>query len=321
MKRIAFSGLFIGLMLCLAGAPAASPQGGGVQITKLNYGKPESGIPIIVALKNKKNSGSATTPMTATTNANGDAGNVLDLSDMGKVNVDVYEQVCVDGKIQIVIVNSGVTPDPNGCKEQKKLGGGWIGPGGHITIEDSGDGSVTGLSKTATGMNTGTGMGTSNSFSRYQVTGLYNYYKESDANYNGGGGLFLVNVTPMFGIAGKVNVDHWSGDDASANQLWYMGGPRFTKSCARGDVYGQALFGGEYSSNTYTFVGTGGSGGTTTETSTSGYNGFGLELGGGADVNLTPRISIGVAPYYNGARFSGQYSNHFGLDVGLNLKF
>ena len=54
-----------------------------------------------------------------TINANGDGISVLDLSNLGKVQLQVYVDVCQDGKVVKVMVVAGQpTPEDKGCRRR-----------------------------------------------------------------------------------------------------------------------------------------------------------------------------------------------------------
>ena len=60
-----------------------------------------------------------------TINANGDGTSVLDLSNLGKVQLQVYVDVCQDGKVVKVMVVAGQpTPEDKGCS-RRAVGGAW----------------------------------------------------------------------------------------------------------------------------------------------------------------------------------------------------
>lgn len=105
-------------------------------------------------------------------------------------------------------------------------------------------------------------------------------------NYNGGSASVAFNLNKWFGVVGDVGGYHTGSiggiplpifGRVSANVYSYVGGPRFSYRADKFTIFAQSLFGGAHAS----FLGTS-------------TNSFAMNLGGGADVNLSPRFAIRV---------------------------
>src|SRR5271167_4812128 len=137
MRKLALVVLVAVGLACGAGSAKAEPQGGS-QITISNNGQPASGVSFVLDISNQ----GKTATSTGTTDSQGSPSNVLDLSNVGKVRVDVYVEVCQNGQ-HILIVDAGVTPPDDGsCSKRRKIGGFWLTGSDTIKI-DVGTGIAT----------------------------------------------------------------------------------------------------------------------------------------------------------------------------------
>src|SRR5271157_5311575 len=107
-------------------------------------------------------------------------------------------------------------------------------------------------------------------------------------NLNGGGGGFVYNFTPLFGIKASLkNLPGFSGS-ASGNLFTYMFGPQIKKHTGKLQPFGEALFGAAHTNAYGTIL-------KAEEQPVSGNgsnNGFAMEFGGGLDWAITKTIQI-----------------------------
>jgi len=324
MKNPARYAVIAGLILILAGLSQAplSAQGTG----------PAGNVQTFWDLVDVK-VGNTTTTINSTTYTGNNGAIVLPSNAIGLVPTNTSTYYCRDGKM-IAIENQGQKPKDVNC------GGGWI-PIGDYNI---GGGYSLGLDYglnggyTITEHHTNTGMGgghpQTGNFPRYEVFGGFNYFAEpysspslsSVTSYAGFDTSFAYNASKHVGIVGEfggvyqlgVETPGLGGSAESTNLYSFMGGVQF--NCRRGrtfNPYAQALFGDVYARNTLTVNG---SGGITSTTSSS--NGFGMRLGVGVDLNVSPHIS--VVPFqvnYFLTDFSGSVGNNFSYQGGIRFKF
>jgi len=117
----------------LSAAVAAQQQQVALTVTINSNGQPASDVQVVLELANKNKVSSATTASDGTASLN-----VLDIANMGKVQVDVViEQDCPDGQTHVIVTVEGQQPDDNGCKKHKKALAFLLIPGGgqHLIVD------------------------------------------------------------------------------------------------------------------------------------------------------------------------------------------
>jgi hypothetical protein len=139
-------------------------------------------------------------------------------------------------------------------------------------------------------------------------------------NYNGGSASGAFNFNKWFGVVGDFGGYHTGsiggipivpGFRVSANVYSYVGGPRFSYRADKFTIFAQSLFGGAHAA----FLGTS-------------TNSFAMNLGGGADVNLSPRFAIrAIQAEYVLTRFNFAgllvpgSQNNARISTGIVIKF
>src|SRR5208337_4152171 len=134
---------------------------------------------------------------------------------------------------------------------------------------------------------------------------LINFHPNAAAitsfNLNGGGGGFVYNITPLFGIKADLmgyttssgfkdslkNLPGFSGS-ASGNLFTYMFGPQIKKHTGKLQPFGEALFGGAHTNAYGTILKAEG----LAASGNGSNNGFAMEFGGGLDWAITKTIQI-----------------------------
>jgi opacity protein-like surface antigen len=295
-----------GLQICFAGA-------GHAQVTVQNNGAAASNVSVVFDIANPGKIGTPPIHSTTTTDNNGALVNPLDISNAGKIRVDVYEEVCVDGKTQIVVVNEGQTPKDDGCKEKRKIGGGYIG-GGYSLIVDDGAHTVH-QQNPSTGMYGGRSRQNPGDYQRVEYFGGFTYFRESSENYIGYDATVFYNPSKVVGIGGEFTY-LWqlsSPVNTSSSLYPYLFGLQLNDRKEKYNLFGHAMFGGVYARNSVTV------GSITTTTSS---NAFGMKLGGGIDFALSPHFAL--RPFegdYFLTHFGGQVQNNFSYSGGLVIRF
>jgi opacity protein-like surface antigen len=305
MRKFSLVILLVMGMACAARSAKAAPQGGS-QVTITNNGQPASGVSFVLDISNQ----GKTAKSTGTTDNQGSPSNVLDLSNVGKVKVDVYVEVCQNGQ-HVVIVDSGMTPPDDGsCKMRRRIGGFWLTGSDTLKI-DVGTGTAI-----VTHNGGGSSIGSSSTTDQFEVFGGYSFlHISSDGygyNYNGGSGSLDWNPTPWLGIVGDFGGYHYSKGDETSNIFTYLFGPKVSLHKDSFTPFAQALFGGAH----FTDKECSGTGSMTTCDSGS-ENAFAMALGGGVDWNATPHLGVRLFQLeYLMSRFSSQTQNNVRLSVG-----
>jgi len=156
------------------------------------------------------------------------------------------------------------------------------------------------------------------------------YPQITSFNINGGGAAFVFNVTRAIGIKAEF-MDYTGGGGAQLRKLGYTGnvsgnffnyvfGPQIKKHSGRFQPFGEALFGASHSGvfgTIYNAV-------NGIQAAGNSNNAFAMELGGGLDIPVTPRISIRPAEVdYLLTEFSnnkaGATQNNFRYMLGVNI--
>jgi opacity protein-like surface antigen len=149
----------------------------------------------------------------------------------------------------------------------------------------------------------------------FEVAGNYQYVRinpgggASGSNCQGFAGDAAANVNNWLGIAGDFGGCKVTGLAAgtSGSQMNYLFGPRITyHGYGRFSPYFQTLMGGVHDSASAT--------GFPTATA----NSFGWTLGAGAQLSLTPHVSLRAIQFeYFMTHFGGQTQNNFRIESGL----
>jgi opacity protein-like surface antigen len=159
---------------------------------------------------------------------------------------------------------------------------------------------------------------------RVTIFGGYSYVRNNGNGLNGGDIQGTFNINRHIGITGDVSAAYRTlasisvlGVTASANQHLYtfMAGPTFTTDMGRASLFAHALFGEAHSS-----LGAGvqipiiGS----ISTNVASANAFGMDFGGGVDVEVTRHLSIRpVQVDYLRTQFSATDALTTGLSTSL----
>ena len=150
-----------------------------------------------------------------------------------------------------------------------------------------------------------------NEFPRVELAGGYSYVNlnpqiVSSQNFNGGGGAFVYNVSPLFGIkadfmgyGGGTGWTNWlrshgygASASASGNAFTYMFGPQIKKHSGKFQPFGEALFGAFHSNGYGTLLYCVENGACGSKNAFGSNNGFAMEFGGGLDFALTNHVQI-----------------------------
>ena len=156
----------------------------------------------------------------------------------------------------------------------------------------------------------------------FEVSGDYQYVRmypgggAPSQGCNGFSGNAAANVNNWLGIAGDFGYCSVSGmpTGSSAHNINFLFGPRFSfRNYGRVTPYVQFLLGGDRGTVSVT------SGGTTISGSN---NAFAFTLGGGADIRLTPHVSLRAIQFeYLNTHFSGANQKNLRIQTGLVYRF
>jgi opacity protein-like surface antigen len=184
-------------------------------------------------------------------------------------------------------------------------------------------------------------------FPKVELTGGYSFMNFhpnlaplTSQNFNGGGGAFVYNVTPLFGIKadfmGYAVGTGWTKElqkagytgagSASGNLFTYMFGPQIKKHSGKFQPFGEALFGAAHSNGYGTLIYSIQNGNKQILNASSSNNAFAMEFGGGLDYALSDHVQIRpVEVDYLLTRFGYKsYSasqNNFKYFAGINFTF
>lgn len=127
----------------------------------------------------------------------------------------------------------------------------------------------------------------------------------SSQNLNGGGGAFVYNFSPIFGLkadlmgyGGGTGWTTWLREhgygaaSASGNAFTYMFGPQLKKHSGKFQPFGEALFGAFHSNGYGTVIRCIENNGCQGISGNGNNNGFAMEFGGGLDIALTEHVQI-----------------------------
>ena len=149
-------------------------------------------------------------------------------------------------------------------------------------------------------------------YPKVELAGGYSYVNLnpqviSSQNFNGGGGAFVYNVSPLFGIKadfmGYGGGTGWTNylrnhgypisGSASGNAFTYMFGPQIKKHSGKFQPFGEALFGAFHSNGYATVISClEGNNPCSSQSGNGNNNGFAMEFGGGLDIPLSAHVQI-----------------------------
>ena len=184
-------------------------------------------------------------------------------------------------------------------------------------------------------------------YPKVEVAGGYSYVNlnpqvASSQNFNGGGGAFVYNFSPIFGIKadfmGYTGGTGWSNYltqhgygavNFSANAFTYMFGPQLKKHSGKFQPFGEGLFGAVHSNGYGTLIGCIENMGCGTKNGYGNNNGFAMEFGGGLDIPVSEHVQIRPVEVdylltHFGANHIANYSatqNNFKYFGGINFTF
>ncbi len=182
-------------------------------------------------------------------------------------------------------------------------------------------------------------------FPKVELTGGYSYVNLhpnlaplTSQNMNGGGGAFVYNVSPLFGIKAdfmgyavgtgwtkQLQHDGYTGAaSASGNLFTYMFGPQIKKHSGKFQPFGEALFGAGHSNGYGTLIKSIEDGNHQITNVSGSNNAFAMEFGGGLDIALNNHIQIRpvevdyLATHFGYKSYSA-FQNNFKYFAGVNF--
>ena len=182
-------------------------------------------------------------------------------------------------------------------------------------------------------------------FPKVELAGGYSYMNFNpnlspltSQNFNGGGGAFVYNAGPIFGVKaefmGYAVGTGWTQElqrngftgaaSASGNLFTYMFGPQVKKHSGKFQPFGEALFGAAHSNGYGTLIRSIENGGHEIINLNGSNNAFAMEFGGGLDYALSEHVQLRpVEVDYLLTRFGFRsYSasqNNFKYFAGINF--
>lgn len=127
----------------------------------------------------------------------------------------------------------------------------------------------------------------------------------SSQNANGGGGAFVYNFSPLFGIkadfqeyAASTGISTYLKDKygyagaVSGNGFSYLFGPQIKKHSGKFQPFGEGLFGALHTNGYGTLIQCIENNGCNSKSGTGNNNGFAMEFGGGLDIPIASHIQI-----------------------------
>jgi hypothetical protein len=180
------------------------------------------------------------------------------------------------------------------------------------------------------------GLSAQSDFPKVELSAGYSYVNINpqiitSQNFNGGGGSFVYNFTPVLGIkadfmgygggTGWTNYLKQHGYDiagsASGNAFTYLFGPQFKKHSGKYQPFGEALFGSFHSNGYATVIQCLQTGSCSSKSGNGNNNGFAMEFGGGLDLALSQHVQIRpVEVDYLYTHFNANHIAHY--SAGLN---
>ena len=332
MRKVAFVALVAGWMALGIGSAQAAPRPPQSPTFKGYYnGQPDTGATFSLNISNGGKSGHST----GTVDSTGSPSNVFDLSDVvGKTpRVQTYTEICQDGH-HIMVTDAVTTPSDNSCNNWHLIGGWYDLTGSTYVKIDSGFGTVdvtgggSSTSSTGGGGGGGYGNGGGGDYPRFEFFGGFEYLdfriKEEGSssggsvgvttsrpmvesyNFAGFAGTAVYNVNSHLGVGFGYDYKSLFGQKGESGTIQLYGGV-VKETCRHKwvDPFAEAQIGGARFSS-----------------GNEGINSFGMKLGGGLDINITPHIAFRpVQTDYVLTHFGGQTQNSVDAIAGLNIRF
>jgi len=184
-------------------------------------------------------------------------------------------------------------------------------------------------------------------FPKVELSGDYSYVSLhpqilTSQNANGGGGAFVYNFSPLFGLKADFqgyaagtgistylrNTYGYAGS-ASGNGFTYLFGPQIKKHSGRFQPFGEALFGAIHTNGYATLLKCIQDNGCSGISGNGNNNGFAMEFGGGLDIPISTHVQIRPVEVdylytHIGANHLANYSagwNNFKYVGGVNFTF
>lgn len=184
-------------------------------------------------------------------------------------------------------------------------------------------------------------------FPKVELSGDYSYVSLhpqilTSQNANGGGGAFVYNFSPLFGLKADFqgyaagtgistylrNTYGYAGS-ASGNGFTYLFGPQIKKHSGRFQPFGEALFGAIHTNGYATLLKCIEDNGCNGISGNGNNNGFAMEFGGGLDIPISTHVQIRPVEVdylytHIGANHLANYSagwNNFKYVGGVNFTF
>jgi len=147
-------------------------------------------------------------------------------------------------------------------------------------------------------------------FPKVELSADYSYVNinpqiVSSQNANGGGGAFVYNFSPLFGIkadfqgyASSTGISTYLKNkygyagSVSGNAFTYMFGPQIKKHSGKFQPFGEGLFGSFHSNGYGTLIRCIEEGGCSSKSGNGNNNGFAMEFGGGLDIPISSHVQI-----------------------------
>ncbi|HVP50433.1 MAG TPA: outer membrane beta-barrel protein [Candidatus Bathyarchaeia archaeon] len=188
---------------------------------------------------------------------------------------------------------------------------------------------------------------------KFEVAGGYSYVnfhpglsQITSQNFNGGGGAFVYNITPLIGIKADfmgyavgtgwtkklIDAGYPVTGSASGNMFTYMFGPQFKLHTGRYQPFAEALFGAAHSNGYGTAlycISGNDSASCNLKNGNGNNNAFAMAYGGGLDIKMSNRIQLRpVEVDYLYTNFSSNHvahisnsQNSFRYFAGVNFTF
>lgn len=184
-------------------------------------------------------------------------------------------------------------------------------------------------------------------YPKVELSGDYSYISLhpqilSSQNANGGGGAFVYNFSPLFGLkadfqgyAAGTGISTYLKDkygyagSASGNGFTYLFGPQIKKHSGKFQPFGEALFGAIHTNGYATLLKCIENNGCNGISGNGNNNGFAMEFGGGLDIPISTHVQIRPVEVdylytHIGANHLANYSagwNNFKYAGGVNFTF
>lgn len=301
MRKFAFVALVAGWIACGIGCAkaAAMPRGGhGAKVVVTNNGQPASGVNFVLDISDM----GKTAHSTGTTDSTGTPSNVLDLSDIGKTRVDVYVQVCQNGKVVLVVDSGAIPPDDGSCHDRKKVGAFWLHGGDTLTV-DVGTGTAT----VTPGSSTSSIGSQYDTYKPWEFYGGFDYLRfradGEDSDFAGFDATALYNVNSHLGVGFGFGYKRLFGEDATVSRKTFAGVIQESCRHEKYTPFAQVQLGGVQLSEFGDAI-----------------NAFYMKAGGGIKINLNSTFSLVPAQaFWDYNHFEGQSQNNLDLGAGISI--